>query len=359
MVIRFVSLLALAVAPGFSGDWNPKAAADYLDARQKAWFAWPAANRSSDGPCLSCHTGLTYLIARPALRSALGENSPTPHETGLLDAVKKRVSKKTVQEFSPGAKEPHASEALGVESVLSALLLANEDARHGAISKEAEQAFDRLWSLQVATGKDKGAWIWNSFDLDPWEEPYSAFYGASLAALAVGSAPSGYQSRSNIRQNIEALKTYLREQQAAQPVHNRLILLWASTKLQGALSKAERKAIIDETLALQQPDGGWTLESLGAWAQHPKAPITEGSNSYATALVSFVLERASVPPTNPAFAHALDWLRAHQDPKSGAWEARSMNKQYEPDSMPSDFMRDAATSYAALALLESGSAHHR
>ena len=33
-------------------DWNPRAAADYLDARQKAWFAWAPA-KASGGPCIS------------------------------------------------------------------------------------------------------------------------------------------------------------------------------------------------------------------------------------------------------------------------------------------------------------------
>jgi hypothetical protein len=38
--------------------------------------------------------------------------------------------------------------------------------------------------------------------------------------------------------------------------------------------------------------------------------------------------------------------------KSGFWEAQSMNTRYEPGSMQSQFMRDAATGYAALALIE-------
>src|SRR5260370_13564792 len=202
MVIRIVTILALAAAPGFCGDWNPRLAADYLDARQKAWFAWPAAQKGDDGPCLSCHTGLSYLLARPALSRALGENASTPYETGLLEAVKKRVGKKTTQEYAPGAKEPHASESLGVESVLSSFLLASQDARKGALSKETEQAFDRLWALQIKDGKNQGAWIWNSFDLDPWEEPDSTYYGAALAALAVGVAPAGYQSRPAILENV-------------------------------------------------------------------------------------------------------------------------------------------------------------
>ena len=61
-------------------DWSPRLAAEYLEGRQKEWFAWPAA-KAPGGPCISCHTGMTYLLARPALRKALGE---LPAEQGRV-----------------------------------------------------------------------------------------------------------------------------------------------------------------------------------------------------------------------------------------------------------------------------------
>lgn len=351
MLIRITTTLAITSAIALAGDWSPKAAADYLDARQKAWFAWPAAQKGPEGPCLSCHTGLGYLLARPALAQALGENEPTSYQTSLLEGLRKRVVKATAQDFAPKSNAQKAAEALGSESVLAALLLASDDARHGALTKQTEQAFDRLWALQLTTDKNKGAWTWNSFDLDPWEEPHSMFYGAALAALAVGVAPEDYQSRPNVRANVDALKTYLTAQQETQPMHNRLLLVWASTRLRGLLTDAQRKSIVGAVLHSQQADGGWTIASIGPWKEHASAPASSGSNSYATALTAFVLQQAGVPRTELAMAKALGWLRAHQD-KTGYWDAQSMNKQYEPDSMPLLFMRDAATSFAALALLE-------
>jgi hypothetical protein len=50
---------------------------------------------------------------------------------------------------------------------------------------------------------------------------------------------------------------------------------------------------------------------------------------------------------------------SHQDRESGYWAADSMNKQYEADSMPSRFMQDAATAFAALGLLGPPSNDHR
>src|SRR5437660_1179739 len=113
-IISLAAMAACAILPASCGDWSPRLAADYLDSRQKAWFAWPAANSGENGPCLSCHTGLTYMLARPALDRALGESAPTVYETGLMEALRNRLPKKTPQEFSPRAKEPKGSEALGV-----------------------------------------------------------------------------------------------------------------------------------------------------------------------------------------------------------------------------------------------------
>src|SRR5215469_8296533 len=62
-------------AQGFS-DWNPRLAADYLDAREEAWYKWQIAGING-GPCISCHTPVPYLLARPALRRILGEPQPT------------------------------------------------------------------------------------------------------------------------------------------------------------------------------------------------------------------------------------------------------------------------------------------
>lgn len=325
----------IATLPGFC-DWNPQLAANYLDGRQKEWFAWPRAN-TAVGVCVSCHTGLPYMLARPALRTVLKEAGPSPYETGLLDAVKKRIPT-----FGTTPAEP----------VLTALLLAEQDAPSGRLSKETEQAFDSLWPLQITSGPSQGAWAWNNTGRDPFSAPYGQYYGAALAALAIGVAPDGYQARPQIQKNLDALKKYLADQRNKQPLHNRLALVWASTRLKGALGDGDRKAIVTELIGKQQLDGGWTLESLGPWSPHPDAPHSEGSNPYATALAAFVLEITGLSTANPNVERALAWLRSHQDATSGFWEAQSMNRRYEPGSMPSQFMRDVATGFAVLALTE-------
>lgn len=324
-----IPVVLAACLPGFCGDWNPRLAADYLDARQKEWAAWPAA-KASTGTCLSCHTGASYLLARPALRRALRDEHPTAYETGLLDGLRARLDK----------KESRSAASIGVESVLAALFL------------QSEPAFDRMWSLQNRDGAAKGAWAWFNLKLDPWEMPESPFYGAALAAMAIGNAPVEYRNRPEIREHIADLLAYLKRELPEQSLHNRLTVLWASTQLPEALTPLMRRSILDDVWRTQQPDGGWRVDALGPWKKEPAGASTAASNSYPTAFVAFVLEKAGVSCTDPRLGRALDWLRAHQDRQSGYWAAESMNKVYEPGSMQAGFMRDAATSFASLALVE-------
>jgi len=169
---------------GFCADWNPKLAADYLDSRQKEWFAWPRA-KAEGGVCVSCHTGVTYLLARPVLRKALAESQPTVYEKGLLEGIH-------AQADAEGNRQ-------GAEAVFAALFFSFQNAGSKTLSADAKRAFDRLWSLQIREGKDRGAWKWPNANHDPWSTPDAPFYGASLAALAVGSAPAEYRERADVQ----------------------------------------------------------------------------------------------------------------------------------------------------------------
>lgn len=352
MLTRTTVALAFAILPAWCGDWNPKLAEQYLDSRQKEWVAWPTA-MASGVACVSCHTGLPYLVARPALRQALGEtDGPTLYEGVLVASMRATVMRKDANDLFPGLKGKIVDQVYGAQVVLSALVLAQDDAQRGRLSPEAETSLKRMWDLEIRSGADKGTWQWSDFDLDPWETADAAYYGAALGALATGVAPEAYQSRPEIRENIADLKAYLHDGLKTQPLHNRLFLLWASGKLRGSLSESDQQAILDEVLKKQQPDGGWTLESLGQWKKRAEAPPTSGSNAYATALVTFTIEQAGVGHSSgAALARGLAWLKTHQDAQSGRWSADSMNHPHKAGSMPALFMSDAATGYATAALL--------
>lgn len=178
------------------------------------------------------------------------------------------------------------------------------------------------------------------------------FYGAALAAAAIASVRSEYRNRVGVREHVAALESHLASARRKQPVHNRLALLWAGARWSGLLAASDRQETVAEALGKQQPDGGWTLASLGPWKERRTAPPSEGSNGYATGFTALVLQEAGCRPTDPAISRAPRWLASHQDPQSGAWAASSMNKQYEPGSVQIRFMQDAATAFAALTLLE-------
>lgn len=277
------------------------------------------------------------MLARPALRSVLNENQPTEYETAILERMRAKA----------GSEPPGTLQ--GVETIFTALFLSRNDRKSEAAIRKA---FDQLWALQIGEGRLKGAWQWYNVNLDPWETPPAFSYGASLAALALGAAPADYRNSPEIQKHIQNLRAYLHAQLDDQPLHSKLAMLWASTAVQDLFMQAERMAIIDQVLKKQQVDGGWSLESLGPWALHPDAAPSSGSNSYATAFAAYVLLKAGVASSDPAMRSTLEWLKSKQDPRTGAWSASSMNKRYPAGSMEEHFLQDAATAFAAMALIE-------
>ena len=94
--------------------------------------------------------------------------------------------------------------------------------------------------------------------------PGSEAAGEIVAAgPGTGLAPGDYQARPEIRHNVSALTAYLRAEQAKTALHNRLFLLWASSKLRDLLPNSEKKEILAELQHKQEADGGWTLAAMG------------------------------------------------------------------------------------------------
>jgi squalene-hopene/tetraprenyl-beta-curcumene cyclase len=178
------------------------------------------------------------------------------------------------------------------------------------------------------------------------------YYGASLGAFALGSTPEAYRNDGGTRDRVASLIGYLAKPPVPIRLHDRLALLWASSSMPSILTADARAALVRETLAKQNGDGGWTLEALGPWMAHADAPVHQGSDAYATAFTAFALHESGMKATHPAMASALNWLRSKQDPATGAWPALSMNKKRPPDSMEGKFMMDAATAFASLVLVE-------
>lgn len=345
--------------------WDARAAVAYLDQRQSAWESWPKAARDHGTVCVSCHTALPYALARPELRRLLHESDLTPTEQKLVGDVVTRV--RAWSEMKPyyGDTTPNgrtkAIQSRGTEAVLNAVILASRDARAGTATDDARRAFANMFALQQTAGDDAGAWPWLDFGLRPWESTTAEYFGAALAAVAIGMEPQNYAATSAIQPNVGRLRTYLREhvdqslwrrvlRRDDPRLFNRAMLLWASAKLPGLVSSAEQRSIVATLWDAQESDGSWRLASLGRWRPGEGVSPDSAGDGFATGLVAFALEQAGSLPSESHLAHALAWLAQHQDPPTGIWRATSLNKHRDPATTVGKFMNDAATAYAVLAL---------
>jgi len=352
--------------PVGGGAWSARAAAAYLDYRQSWWESWPRSARDHGTVCVSCHTVLPYALARPSLGAALRDTASTAAERKILADVERRVAGwAEMQPYygGPGKAESEqkAVESRGTESVLNALILAERDARANRVNAGSRTAFANMWALQLTSGRDAGAWSWLEFGLEPWEASPSPYFGAALAAIAVGTEPGDYAASQAIQPNVARLRDYLRDnldpslmdrlhRRDNPALFKRAMLLWASTRLSGLISSGERLDIEHALFDAQRADGGWSLSSLGKWTRYDATPFPTASDGYATGLIAYALEQTGIDANEPHLARALNWLAQNQDRTTGKWPAASLNKARDPDSDAANFMSDASTAFAVLAL---------
>jgi squalene-hopene/tetraprenyl-beta-curcumene cyclase len=345
--------------PSSSERWNPQSAVAYLDGREVWWQKWPPAQMDHGTVCISCHTVVPYALVRPVLRMKLSEEEMTGPEQAMLESIKKRVA--DWSEMTPYYTDAvngsgKTAESHSTEAVLNAVILSSYDQGQGHLSPLTILAFNEAWALQEKTGADAGGWKWQDFHLAPWESSESAYQGAALMAVALGEAPKNYASQTQVRDQLEPLKQYLRRQYDAQPLMSKLYVLWASVRIPGLLTEAERSELIGNVANVQLNDGGWALSSLDeqsrkhalvdAWKRLSNTGEGDGC---ATGLVVLAMEKAGAKRHEESLRRGVEWLKQHQA-KDGSWWASSLNGQRDENSDIGRFMSDAATGYAALAL---------
>jgi squalene-hopene/tetraprenyl-beta-curcumene cyclase len=363
-----------AAAQGEIQGWDAPGAARYLDEQLDAWFANGKKLQTGRGEtvCISCHTTLPYVLARPALRRAMRAGGSTPQEARLIEDVTRRVETDGAHQLLYDSDEPKKIASRSTEAVLNALILGRADAeehrRDG--SEAARAAFRQLWQTQ----RSDGAWNWLDFALEPWETFESVYAGATLAAIAVGTAADNSGNRTaEATTGIRRLRAYLNENYAAQSVFNRVWALVASTRFEGVITLPQREVLIAEIQSRQREDGGWSLETLGPWKWSSPAPpfgppgtpdasLLAKSDGFATGLIVYALRQAGISVDRPVVGRGLQWLRANQqrvpvgEHTPLAWRAHSLNYDREhggPRGVPwrRMFMSNSATAFAALALV--------
>jgi squalene-hopene/tetraprenyl-beta-curcumene cyclase len=375
--ILTVSLTCAAVAPGAQAqraskqeDWDRPAAAQYLDDRINLWFERASELQTGDGKttCISCHTVVPYLLARPALRREMHESKPTAQESKLLQEMARRVE--TYPNHESLSDPKHGGER-ATEAVLNALVLAQHDAheRRQEPSALTRKAFEQLWETQ----RPDGAWDWMDFGEEPDESRDSIYYGTALAAVAAGTIPGGLVGEgTDAAVYLDKLRSYLKQGFATQNLYNRTWMLLASTRVGGLLSAAQRDALLAELKAKQKADGGWSLNSLGPWRWSkqtgsivppgtPDFALLDKSDGYATGLIVYTFRRAGFGVEDSTVRKGMGWLRESQAEVRvdqhvwWCWRTHSLNHDREhggPRGGPWKqlLMSDIATAYAVLAL---------
>jgi squalene-hopene/tetraprenyl-beta-curcumene cyclase len=303
----------------FAAVASLRQAAQFLDETALDW--------TEQHQCGSCHTNYPYLVARPTLKEPLSAE---------FNSVR-RYFEDRVAHWDDAKKS--AKPKWDAEVVMTAWALALNDSLTSAkLHPLTREALDRMWSVQ----KQHGGFDWLKCGWPPLE--HDDYYGALVAALAVGHAPEKYAQTAAAKAGIDRLRAYF----AANPppdLHHQSVLLWASTRIGGLMTDDQRSETIARLRKLQRPDGGWNLPSLGSWKRRDGSPNDPNapSDGYATGLAMFVLRQSGAPSTDPALARGVAWLLANQR-ASGSWFTRSLNDDKE------HYIHHAGTAYAVLAL---------
>ena len=281
--------------------------------------------------CVSCHTGLTYLLTRPALRKSLGEKTgPTLYEGVLEDSMRATVIRTDANDLFAGLKGPIVGQVYGAQVVLASLVLAMDDAPRGKLSPEGEKAFDRMWSLQLKSGRRQGRMAVVRFrSRSLGDERRSVLWsgaGGFGNRVGAGGLSGSSGDPGEHRGHARAICARAKRQRHCTTGCS-CCGLRPSCEICCRAPTSRR--ILDELWRKQQADGGWTIQSLGPWKKRGRqsrwrlVPTLTPLRWLHTPRL-----RPECRRSQPNLAKALAWLKAHQDPQGGFWTAESMNHKH-------------------------------
>lgn len=224
------------------------------------------------------------------------------------------------------------------EVVAAAAALAfNDAATTGKLHSASRTALDRMWTVQ----NEHGGFNWLKCDWPPMES--DDHYGVTLAVIAVGIASDDYAATPAAQKGMEGIRRWLKTNPPP-TLHHEAMLLWANSYVSDLISAEEKTATIQRLQALQKPDGGWALATLGDWKRGDDLQQdTEHSDGYGTGFVLYALRRADVSPSDDVIRHGVKWLKSNQR-ESGRWFTRSLYKDKH------HFISHAGTAMAVMAL---------
>jgi len=306
-----------------------------------------AVNWTREKKCGTCHTNIAYMLGR----SALGPHTPAADEVRNFFVDRANRWDSMGNELIRGPVETSKGWGLVTwfahEVIVTGTMLAMDDAgTTGTLAPITRDVLDRMWKLQ----RQDGGFYWLMAVSHPYET--SEYYGSALAAVGAGMAPDGYAKTPAAQAGLKKLGKYLRDHNLSDNIylHDRLFVLWASTRIPDLITTEESDDIVKQVLALQKPDGGWSFPSLGNWRREDGTlndRVGAPSDGYGTGLVTYVLRQTGRPTSDPVIARAVNWLKTNQR-ASGRWFTRSINKDTY------HFITHTGTVYAAMALKACG-----
>ena len=286
------------------------AAKRYLSQGSKAW--------TEARQCVSCHTNGTFMQLAPTF-GRIFHKQVEDHRAFFLSesAYLQKASASSLKEGLQPTQLAYIANGL-----------AAYDVTKGSLSVETKATLDLMLTAQSDDGSYNNLDCWPPFES-------SSYHGATVAAMALASAPGYLEQVSEDQQkHIDTLKKYL---QTTEPPHDygRLLLLWTATKWGGLISNQRKTATIELILSHQQKDGGWSMRTFAApekWGGGIRKDLIsseveqEGtpSDGHQTGLAVMVLREAGVPADHKAIRAGIKWIKSNQR-KSGRWWTRSLN----------------------------------
>ncbi len=299
-------------------------AAEYLDRSALNW--------QKTKNCATCHSNLFYMVARPALGTLLADSGEV--RRFYEDYPKVRwVNKKP-------------TEAQGFWPIVVGTGLSFNDLQtSGQLSPVAREVLDIMWTVQ----REDGGWNWPHCDYAPME--IDDHYGVTLATLAVGCAADDYAETPPAQAGLKKIREYFKNN-PPQSLHHRAMLAWCSLRVAGLVNEIERQSTLDELLAMQLDDGGWSTSGfLTDWKgleRNDGQPLDiKTSDGYGTGLVIVIARESGVAADDLRLKRGVEWLRTHQR-SSGKWFSRS------PVNDAGNLISNAGTALAILALQACG-----
>lgn len=292
----------------------------FLDSASLEW-------QSSRG-CFACHTNFAYLTARPYV------DSKVPAHQTVREFAEKMVNERWA--------DPKIGPRWDAEVVATAWALAfNDSLTTQKLHPTTKTALDRMWKVQ----REDGGFSWLKCGWPPSE--LDDEYGAVLGLIAVGVAPEDYKNTEAAKAGVAKIQSYLAKTPLPS-LHHKAMLVWADSYLPNLLTDEQAKVIIDEVLAKQLADGGWSAASLGEWKRGDDQPQEyDVSDGFGTGFSIYVLRKAGIPADDARIRKGVHWLKNHQR-ESGRWFARSVFKDSK------HYLTHNASAFAIMALGECG-----